>query len=357
MESKYNSRVNTFYASDLWNLTMGTIASPPADFTLPSADFAVSYFFYRFGSQLTAGFESTDQPRYKSIGFFSNLADCLVDQSARHSTAGGMSGAFQLERFGSPITGTIVQTPAGDPTITGTGTFFTQELSVGQDFFWCDDGGVTRCGRVSAIASNTSMTIVNNPDVAGGSGNALSSTGMFTNTTAAKKLHPKIVNAGTDIRFQFPTMNVLYPWNIFCGNVSKVLYPQGMISIAAGSATMTGIGTKFLSELTAGGAGTGQYVAFLDDAGLRYTRRVDSIANDGSLTLNAAVATVVTRKTLNKVAGDADYDQFLQLRGSVPLVQTWSTIQVETAFALKRLWFGFVAEIETNMESDAVIAR
>lgn len=67
------------------------------------------------------------------------------------------SGTLSQNRVGL-LTGTVAYT-AGSATITGTGTAFTTELAVGDIVSWPDGQGGYATRRVTAIASNTSLTV------------------------------------------------------------------------------------------------------------------------------------------------------------------------------------------------------
>jgi hypothetical protein len=53
----------------------------------------------------------------------------------------------------------VITVVAASAAVTGSGTFFTEDLEVGQAFQYTDDLGVPRVGLVNAIASNVSMTL------------------------------------------------------------------------------------------------------------------------------------------------------------------------------------------------------
>lgn len=90
------------------------------------------------------------------------------DNPANRTIATGISGAgsptdeiFGPSSPGLTFSGTISAT-TGSPTITGTGTAFTTQVQVGQMFFGFVSGVPRLLGIVTAIASNTSLTLGTN---------------------------------------------------------------------------------------------------------------------------------------------------------------------------------------------------
>jgi hypothetical protein len=346
----YNSLVNTYYGPDLYNLPLGTGGAgntPPADLSLAASVFAPSYFYYRFGtSTVTTGFQAngarkTDNPFLRSLGIFCNMGECLVDISPSHGSAKGLGIRLQLERFAPSLTGVIANT-AGSAAVTGTGTLFLSELAVGMTIMWVDGNFVARSGVILSITDDLNLTLT-----------AVSkSTGMFTGNSAATPAYPLVALAGTSVDIPIPTLNALYPFGIFVGDVSKAVTPSGLVTMVTGSAAVVGKDTKFTSQLI-----VGQPIQWLDDSGTRRTSRISTITDDTHLSMIANAPSNVTRLTLldyqNWNAGSASNPASMMLKATVANDLKYSTILLDPAFggaSSKNINFNAVAEIESNLD-------
>lgn len=92
------------------------------------------------------------------------FGDNPTNRTIATSVSGAGSPTDEIFGPGSPsltFTGTISST-SGSPTITGSGTQFTTQVQVGQMFFGYQAGVPRLLGIVTAIASNTSLTLGNN---------------------------------------------------------------------------------------------------------------------------------------------------------------------------------------------------
>lgn len=184
----------------------------------------------------------------------------------------------------SVLTGTI--DPAASTTVTGVSTLFTTELVIGDRITVT---GETR--TVTAIASNTSLTI----DIAFTNG---------ANDTAPDKLAAVLVNRISDGTVKMVmndlgyvgigTTSPLLPLEVngsvrFTGSATSVL--TGSIDPTA-STTVTGVGTKFLTELVVGDRITVTAV----------TKTVTAIASDTSLTVDTAFTDLANDASPDKLA-------------------------------------------------------
>jgi hypothetical protein len=83
-ENKYGSISESFISDPLLDVLMSTLATPPADLVLTNADFGAGTgkpIYWRTTITPTGrrpDFVTTDIPRLKGFGLFSNLADGLV---------------------------------------------------------------------------------------------------------------------------------------------------------------------------------------------------------------------------------------------------------------------------------------
>lgn len=143
------------------------------------------------------------------------------------------SGNWGTGVWNKNLTGTI-SLSSGSATVTGSGTYFTTELAVG-DRLVLQSASTTVVGTVSAIASNTSLTLTANA-------------GSTTSGAYAKQ---------------------------------TVQYLTGTISATSGSATVTGTSTLFSTQLTVGDR------IVLQSATGTLIGTVASIASNTSLTLTA----------------------------------------------------------------------
>lgn len=92
------------------------------------------------------------------------FGDNPTNRTIATSVSGAGSPTDEIFGPGSPsltFTGTVSST-SGSPTITGSGTQFTTQVQVGQMFFGYQAGVPRLLGIVTAIASNTSLTLGNN---------------------------------------------------------------------------------------------------------------------------------------------------------------------------------------------------
>lgn len=341
--SQYNSFTNTFYAPDMYNLTLPVV--PPGNLTLLSSVFAPQFFYYRFGATtVTPGFQGngpqhTDNPYLRNLGLWCNMGDCLTDIVANHGSANGLGLTLQLEHYAPKLTGTIANT-AGNAAIVGTGTKFTTELAPLMTITWVDAGKVVRQGVILSITDDTNLTLFG----------VTPSTGMFSNNSIGAKVYPRVSLAGTSNDIPLPGLNALYPFGFFLGDVSKIRDFSGVVTVASGSTTVTGFGTKFTSEVT-----VGQPLQFINNAGTIFTRTVASVTSDTLLTLDVAAPSAVTRLALlnysawNAGGTPASNVPALFLKATMANDLKFSTILLESDFSTKPLQFNAVAEIEHNL--------
>lgn len=334
----YGSKLDTFTGYDLYNLALPVI--PPAPFT--PAGLTPRYLANRQGAAgAVYGLNVSDHPYLRGLGLFCNLADGLVDINASHSSTVGISLLMRLNRFGRRLTGTIANT-AGNPVLTGTGTLFTTELCVGMTITWADANGNVREGEVDIITSPTSITLTG----------STSNTGMFSgaNTTAGY-VYPIIASASS-LTLSLPTLNQVYPFDYFIGDVSKVRPLRGTFIFTSGSTTVTGRGTRFLSDVTAG-----QYIRYLDTAGTLRTVVVTSVTDDFTLTLPTgapASGTFTGGLITNPASIPSLLDSHLGINVSQAGTMTWGTISLDPAYSNERVMFHVVADIEHTYDLTTV---
>jgi hypothetical protein len=162
------------------------------------------------------------------------------------STVTGAIGRRAISLAGNSLTGTVAVT-SGSPTVTGTGTSFQSQLAVGSNVYIN-----SILYKVSAIGSNTSLTLSSNYSGA-------TVTGGLTMTTDSTNL-------------------------------------TGTVAVTNGSATVTGTGTSFQTQLAVGNVVT--------IAGVRYGVSAIAASPTQSLTLNRVYAgTTTSGLTMTKVVG------------------------------------------------------
>lgn len=335
--NKYGSLRDSFIGADLYNLVMPV--TPPADLSITSLLVAPSFLNFRLGSTTkVVGFSPRDKPYIRGIGMSSNLADGLVDASASHFGSGSNWEIFlQLQRFGAALTGTIANT-AGSNAITGTGTLFTRELAVGSVFTWLDANQVVRSGTVLTITNDTALVMT-----AVSRNTALS---MFLGNTTVGVAYPVLGNAGSSVTVPILMLNVTAPYDFFLGDVTAIYPPLGRISVASGSAAVTGVGTSFQTDFVAGSV-----IGWLDVSGVRRTGVVSSIASQTALTLTAV--------TYSQASGAAmiDLDNHLRIMAQMGGAGFLAyTITIDPAFATRRMTLAALAEVEHSFSMTTAIS-
>lgn len=332
--NKYGSKVDSFAAYDMYNLPLPVL--PPADLTLAAGAVASTYLSFRNSSQSrVVDFLPTDNPYIRSLGLTSNLADGLVDASSSHR--GGVTSwqaTLSARRVGAALTGSITNA-AGSASVTGVGTVFTQELAVGSVIAWVDNNGVQRHGTVLTVNADSGAAALTLTAVT-------DSTGMFTGATTTKTAYPlvgKAGYAGGSITIPFLQMNNPLPFAFFLADASVIYTPGGKITTTAGSAAVTGVGTTFLSDVSAG-----YVIGWMDDLGVRRTGVVASVASDTALTLTAVVP--ATGGGTNVPMLDLDYG--LRILAEMTDAFFAYTVTIDPAFGngTRRLSLAVFAEIE-----------
>lgn len=326
--NKYGSFINTFFAADMFNDVLPV--TPPADLSLSAgSDMCESYFSFRNSAGgIVPDFNINDNPYFRGIGLTSNMADGLVDASSAHY---GSSSSWQLvitpQQVSADLTGTISNSP-GSAAIAGAGTLFTQEVCVGATLVWRDGGGVLRSGVVLSIGSDTALVLTS----------VTASTGMYQNFTvgeSANILTGIAGGLGNSITIPILMLNTLQPYSFPAANVSLLTSLTGKISTVAGDATVTGSGTRFQSEFTAG-----QIFGWVDDTGTRRTGKVSSITSNTSLELTAVATSQTSNKAMLTLANS--------IRLKAGMVSTFNayTIAIDPSFATRLLSISAYAEIE-----------
>lgn len=343
MSGKYDSFLNSFAAYDMYNLPMPAL--PPADLSIAAGVIISTYVSYRTGiAQRVVDFSPRDNPYLRAIGLTSNLADGLVDASSAHN---GSANAWHVVtrpiRFGADLTGTIANT-AGSAAIVGTGTLFTRETAPGMLIAWIDANAVQRQAVILAVTDDTNIVLTA----------VTSSTGMRTANTVAAKANPLTGQsgyAGSSLTMTMLQMNVMYPMSFFLADARLIFSPRGKITTVAGSAAVTGVGTKFLTDMVQnGGNGAGYVIGWTDDLGVRRTGVVASIASETALTLTAVV--VATGGGTNVPM--LDLDNSLRILMEMPSAFAAYTIAIDPAFGngTRRLSLSVLAEIEHTFGMD-----
>ncbi len=337
LSNKYGSKVDSFAAYDMYNLPMPAL--PPADLTIAAGVIVSTYLSFRnSASSRVVDFNPDDNPYFRGLGLTSNLADGLVDAATSHQ-GGATSWQIVIRplRVSADLTGTIANT-AGNANVTGTGTLFTRELAVGSTIIWLDANNVQRQGIVSTITNDLALVLTA----------VTASTGMFTANTAlgtANQLVGQAGYAGGSITLAMLQMNTLYPFAFFAAEASLIYSPQGKITTTAGSTAVTGVGTKFLTDMVQNGSNGANYViGWTDDLGVRRTGVVASIASETALTLTANVPATGGGTNVAMI----DLDAALRIRAEMPETFFAYTIAIDPAFGngTRRLSLAVIAEIE-----------
>ncbi len=334
--NKYGSLVDSFAAPDMYNLAMPV--TPPTDLNLTTVAFANTYLSFRNSTtSRVVDFNPNDNPYIRGLALTSNLADGLVDASSAHY-GGSISWQCVLRphRVSAALSGTI-NNVVGTATITGGGAAkFTQELVVGATLVWIDDQQVQRDGTILTITDDNTLTL---------NANTLSA-GMFIAGTSYKKGYILVGQdgyAGDAISIPFLQMNNMYPFAFFAARASLIYTPRGKITLTAGSTAVTGVGTKFLTDIVQNGnAGLGYIIGWVDDLGFRRTARVATVNSDTLLQVTANIPAGYTGTNVSFV----DLDNALRLQALIPFGIFAYTISISPSFAGKRLSFGVMAEIE-----------
>lgn len=342
--NNYGSLVDTFSAMDIYNLPLPV--TPPANLTLARTAFTRRYFAGREGAAApVTRFNVADKPFLKSIGIFSNLADGLVDAASSHrGQLNGLTVTLSLDRFFPALTGTITNDPGGmDPQgVVGTGTLFTREVCPGMRLVWRDDNDNIQTVEVGTVPDDVSLGI-----------SSPRSQGMYSGVAATNRPLWGLVQpqAGNSLTVSVPTLNQLYPYSFFLGDVSKVRPITGKLTFRAGSATVTGKNTRFTREIAAG-----QCIRYGTGAAMR-TLLVASVESDVSLTVNVP-GTGVAGVPTNAVDQEIGLlDNFLGLRGELSSGLEAYTITIDPAFGAssRRLAIHLVGEIEHSLAVDGTI--
>ncbi len=351
--NNYGSKINTMLGQDIYNLPMPV--TPPANLSLASTSFTPRYLSARegtiSGAPVTSGhtvrFDRRDKPMLRGLGLYCNMADGLVDAMSSHSLTTGICLRLMLDRFFTKATGTISNDPAApDPlAVTGAGTLFTRELCPGQNALWLDDAGNVQVVTIGDIASDTSLSLGSGPR----------SGGMYSGHAAtAVALFPMVKSgAASALSISLPSLQEVFPFSFFIGDLSKTRPIRGLTTIYAATAggadaRMQGKGTKYLTDLT-----VGQHIRFGTGASQR-TCVVQTVDSDTEATLatpatgTAGVATALSATELGW------QDTFTAMRAELdPNVATfdWYTVTIDPAFAdPRRLSFSIVAQVEHSYD-------
>ncbi len=335
--NKYGSKVDTFFAFDMYNLPLPVL--PPADLTLAAGTIVGTFMSFRnSASSRVVDFSPDDNPYIRGLGLCSNLADGLVDAATSHvGAATAWSVIFRPLRISADLTGTITNV-AGSANVLGTGTLFTRELAVGSLLIWTDNNNVQRQGTVLTLTDDTHLVL----------SAVTASTLMFTANTTAKAANQLVGQAGyagPSITIPFLQMNTLNPYAFFIAQANLIYAPQGKITVFAGSAAVTGVGTKFLTDMVQNGSnGAGYVIGWTDNLGIRRTGVVASIADDLNLTLTAVAVAASDATNVPML----DLDAALRIRCEMPLAFFAYTIAIDPLFGngTRRLSLSVMAEIE-----------
>lgn len=338
--NKYNSKLDTFNAMDLYNLVMPVV--PPADMTLTPSLFTPRYLSNRGSGSGSLGqvfgFGVTDNPYLRGAGLFSNMADGLVDENTNHGS-NALALNLSVDRFAAALTGTLINT-AGSATVTGAGTAFTTELVVGATIVWADDSGNVRVGVINTITNATTLTLT------AVTSNLAAS--MFSGVNTAAGVGYILVLPGPTLSLNFATLNTVYPMDFFLADTSKNLALTGVLTFTAGSAAVTGAGTSFTTQIS-----VGQILRYVDFAGVQHTVRVTVITSDTALTLSAVIPAAGSGTYNAAVPGTipAQLTSFLGVRAKwVGTSNVFSTISIDPQYQTKRLMFHAVCNIEHNSD-------
>ena len=342
LSNKYGSRIDTFVASDLYNLPLPVV--PPADLSIVAANFAPSYLYFRMGiTSKVVGFSPRDNPYIRGFGMYSNLADGLVDKSSAHfGSSNSWRVRFSTQRFGAALTGLVVNV-AGTSAFTGfaAGALFTRELAPGMAIVWLDDNRCIRTGTVSTITNDNALVL------SSVTANAVGS--MLVGSTTAGIAYPLVgVNgaAGNTVDLPFAALNVMQQYNFFAGAVTAIYPPLGTITVTTGSINVVGKNTAFLTDMA-----VGTVVGWTDDLGVRRTGSVAGVTTDVAMTLSAVA--------YSNASGAAmlDLDHHLRIKCDVAAQFDAYTISIDPAYGAvsRRLAIHAMAEIEhTFAMSEAI---
>lgn len=283
---------------------------------------------------------------YDDMGVFQTYDVYSVASATSMVLTKVAASAATMQRFTQqdrPLTGTIANV-AGNATLTGTGTLFLTELAPGLSVMWLDDSYNVREGVISAIASNTSLTLTAATD------NTASSMFSGVATTAANLYI--LQETSTSTTLQMPALNTLFTRAYPAGDVSHARPVRGLVTISAATAgganaTVTGFGTKFLTDLV-----VGQSISYIGDNGNKITCIVAAITSDTATTLTtpgAGTAGVALALTKGRLIWT---DAFWAVRGQVVMDMAMYTITIDPAFGdgTRRLSFSFVGEMEHNVQ-------
>lgn len=199
-----------------------------------------------------------------------------VQRIIKSGTVSG--GTFKLRHYGAPaaspkfggagsspfptLTGTV--TTAASTAIVGAGTLFTSELAVGD---WLRFGSDSKVYEVSAIADNTHLTL----------------TATYTGTPAGGVAYVLAGDVTSALAYDISNDALQTALEALPG-IGTGSNITGTVSVTNGSATVTGSGTDFLTDLRVGG-----YVRIgSDSASTLYN--ITAIASATSLTLSAVYA-------------------------------------------------------------------
>lgn len=354
--NKYNSRLDSFFAPDIYNLAMPVV--PPADLTILSSATISSYLFFRsVGGSRIAGFDPADNPYIRGLGFTSNLADGLVDGSSLHAPGSPSWWLTYTPQVFGPEIGTITNT-SGSTTvmlITGTGgSTFENSVAVGSVIVWQDNAGHTRTGKVLTIASG-GMSLVLTA--------ATASTGMYAalpiDTTAKvaysllSDLTGSVNLGGTPITVPFPILNYMEPYSFFAfDNISSVVPPTAKITQAAGSTTVTDANGS--GVFGTGAYGVGLPIGWTDDLGNDRTGVIATIVDANTVTLNTATYSTGNNYTATTKKALRDLNGHLRIKVTMPETFFAYTITIDPAFGggspARRLSLSGLAEIEYTKE-------
>lgn len=324
--NRYGSLYETFVVPDLYNKVWPVV--PPAPLNLPSADFLPGFLQNRYNLGVpgtrSIGFSPRDIPTLRKLGVFCNFADGLIFNNTIWNVSNGLNVRIDLSTWGPKLSGTV--SVAGNA-LTGVGTLFTRELALNMVISYESATGLIQTATVLAIASDVAATITPNPSPA----------------AAGSSAWPELLTSFSNIQFPVYALNELFEQSYRIGDVSKIMeIYSGDITVAAGSANVTGRGTRFLSELQSAGIGN-QFIRWVSDAGVMVTRQIAGIASDTALTLVSVSPSTATNKPLTPSFNH------IRIKATIDDALVFDTISVEPAHSVSQLSFGLVAEIEHNL--------
>lgn len=342
--NKYNSQIQTFYATDLFNLPMPAL--PPADLTILTSSFVPSYFFFRnAGAGKVGGFNPRDNAFVRGLGLQSNLADGLVSADTGSggptTTLKGWNLTLTPQAFDMPVS--ACTQVAGTNQITGAG--FNSFYSVSQTVMWVDDNGVARTGVIQSInAGGTAITLT------AISTNTLGT--MYTASMASGRLYLLQKQIAGDLSVPVPIMNTMDQYSFFAWTASQLTEPAGTVSVSAGSTALVGVGTSFITDYGAGsGTNRGQSIGYTDNTGVRRTAYISTVLTDTTMTLaNVAPVTALKSPIIN-------LNGFVAYRATIINDFKAYTITIDPAFGngTRRLSISAMAEIEYTHGISGVI--